>query len=231
MLAEGAFVTTAAHLPRITDPLAALARERRMDIVAGVIVTDAGHNTAVFFPARGGEPRIYRKRHMVPGVEPYEPGGRALVAGDVGVAICKDLDFPGLARENRRIGATVMFVPSWDFGLDAWQHSRIAVTRGVENGFAVVRGAADGNLTVSDPYGRVLAERATGDRAVVTLTAAVPAGGAGTPTPGGATGSPGPAWPRPSPSPGGRSRKARPPGAGTGPADGPAGRSPGRGTA
>ncbi|GIH96910.1 nitrilase-related carbon-nitrogen hydrolase [Planobispora siamensis] len=181
VLAEGVFVTEAADLPKITGPLGALARERRTDIVAGVIVTDTGHNTAMLFPAGGGGPQVYRKRHMVPGVEPYEPGERALVLGDTGVAICKDLDFPALARENRQSGATVMLVPSWDFGLDAWQHSRIAVTRGVENGFAVVRGAADGNLTVSDPYGRVLAERAAGGRAVVSVTAAVPVGGAGTP--------------------------------------------------
>ncbi|GII05121.1 nitrilase-related carbon-nitrogen hydrolase [Planobispora takensis] len=180
VLAEAAFVTDGADLPKITGPLAALARERRMDIVAGVIVTDAGHNTAMLFPAGGGEPEVYRKRHMVPGVEPYEPGERTLVLGDTGVAICKDLDFPALARENRRSGAAVMLVPSLDFELDAWQHSRIAVTRGVENGFAVVRTGADGNLTVSDPYGRVLAERATGGRDIVTVTAAVPVGGTGT---------------------------------------------------
>jgi apolipoprotein N-acyltransferase len=180
VLPEGGFVTDTANLPRITGPLAALARDRRMDVVAGVIVTDAGRNTAVLFSAGGGEPRVYRKRHMVPGIEPYEPGDRNLLAGDSGVAICRDLDFPGLAREYRRSGATVMLVPAWDFGRDAWQHSRPAVMRGVENGFSVVRSAADGNLTASDPYGRVLAERRSGARSITTVVTAVPAGGAGT---------------------------------------------------
>ncbi|MBB5961539.1 nitrilase-related carbon-nitrogen hydrolase [Planomonospora venezuelensis] len=180
VLAEGAFITGEADLPLITGPLAALAGERRMDIVAGVIVTDARRNTAMVFPAAGGPPQVYRKRHMVPGAEPYEPGDEALVLGGSGVAICKDLDFPGLARENRRGGATVMLVPALDFGLDAWQHSRIAVTRGVENGFAVARSAADGALTVSDPYGRVLAEGEARGRSIVTVTAAVPVSGTGT---------------------------------------------------
>ncbi|MBG0829145.1 acyltransferase [Planomonospora sp. ID67723] len=177
VLAEGAFIAAEADLPLVTGPLAALAGERRMDIVAGVIVTDARRNTAMVFPSSGGPPQVYRKRHMVPGVEPYEPGEKALVLGDAGVAICKDLDFPGLARENRRSGATTMLVPALDFELDAWQHSRVAVTRGVENGFAVVRSGADGALTVSDPYGRVLAEGETRGRSVVTVAAAVPVGG------------------------------------------------------
>ncbi|GAA3131479.1 apolipoprotein N-acyltransferase [Planomonospora alba] len=180
VLPEGGFITGTADLPRITGPLAALARDRHLDIVAGVIVTDVRRNTAVFFPAAGGEPAVYRKRHMVPGIEPYEPGDRNLLVAGAGVAICRDLDFPALAREYRRGGATVMFVPALDFGRDAWQHSRPAVLRGVENGFSVVRSAADGNLTVSDQYGRVLAEKRAAGRGIATVVADVPVGGTGT---------------------------------------------------
>ncbi|GGK45271.1 hypothetical protein Ppa06_01040 [Planomonospora parontospora subsp. parontospora] len=115
-------------------------RDRRLDIVAGVIVTDARRNTAV----------------------------------------CRDLDFPALARGYRRDGAAVMFVPALDFGRDAWHHSRPAVVRGVENGFSVVRSAADGHLTVSDQYGRVLAERAAGGREIATVVTSVPVGGSAT---------------------------------------------------
>jgi apolipoprotein N-acyltransferase len=70
------------------------------------------------------------------------------------IAICFDMDFPGLVCDYRRSVATVMFVPSWDFGRDAWLHSRMAITRGVENGLTVVRAARQGALTVSDPHGR-----------------------------------------------------------------------------
>ncbi|MFC6579548.1 hypothetical protein [Planomonospora parontospora] len=95
-------------------------------------------------------------------------------------AVCRDLDFPALARGYRRDGAAVMFVPALDFGRDAWHHSRPAVVRGVENGFSVVRSAADGHLTVSDQYGRVLAERAAGGREIATVVTSVPVGGSAT---------------------------------------------------
>jgi len=42
--------------------------------------------------------------------------------------------------------------------VDSWLHSRMAIMRGVENGFAMVRAARSGRLTLSDDRGRVLAE-------------------------------------------------------------------------
>ena len=113
----------------------------------------------------------YRKRHLIV-IEPYEPGdGTLFTSGDHAVVICKDLDFPELARQNRRLGARVFLVPAWDFGADGWLHSRMAIVRGVENGApggAVARGGA---LTVSDAWGRVLTEARTtgGDGSVSTV--------------------------------------------------------------
>jgi apolipoprotein N-acyltransferase len=47
----------------------------------------------------------------------------------------------------------------------------MALVRGVENGFAIARAAAGGNLTASDRYGRVIAEATTTpDRPVTVLT-------------------------------------------------------------
>jgi apolipoprotein N-acyltransferase len=51
-----------------------------------------------------------------------------------------------------------MLIPAWDFGSDAWLHSRMAVLRGVESGFTIVRSAREGFMTISDPYGRIDAE-------------------------------------------------------------------------
>jgi hypothetical protein len=48
-----------------------------------------------------------------------------------------------------------MGVPAGDFGVDDWQHSRMAVMRGVENGFAMVRPAHDGLVIASDAFGRL----------------------------------------------------------------------------
>jgi apolipoprotein N-acyltransferase len=51
-----------------------------------------------------------------------------------------------------------LLVPAWDFSIDGWLHSRMAIMRGVENGFAIARAARSGRLTLSDDRGRVLAE-------------------------------------------------------------------------
>jgi apolipoprotein N-acyltransferase len=90
------------------------------------------------------------------------------------IAVCFDMDFPALVRDYRRSGATVVFVPAWDFGRDAWLHSRMAITRGVENGLTVVRAARQGLLTVSDPHGRVLAEAPTKGASLVSVTSGLP---------------------------------------------------------
>src|SRR5204863_9606933 len=78
-------------------------------------------------------------------------------------------------------GAEIVLVPGWDFQRGAWLQARWAVLRGVESGFAIVRAARNGLLTVSDRYGRVLAELPSTEGRVATLVAAAPRGG--TPTP------------------------------------------------
>jgi apolipoprotein N-acyltransferase len=144
-------------------------------IVAGFDDTDeAGvhRNTArVFTPS--APPYLYAKRRLVPGLELLTPGNAPLVLNDRGVAICKDMDFPSMFREYGERGARMLFVPAWDFVVDGRLHSRMAVMRGVEDGFAIARAAATGRLTVSDAYGRVVAEAVTSKTEPVTLTAEV----------------------------------------------------------
>ena len=74
----------------------------------------------------------------------------------VGVAICKDLDFQQFIRKYGKANAGILFVPAWDFTLDDWLHSRMAILRGVENGFSIVRNARLGRLTISDCRGKIL---------------------------------------------------------------------------
>ncbi|MEV4765960.1 nitrilase-related carbon-nitrogen hydrolase [Micromonospora chokoriensis] len=99
------------------------------------------------------------------------PGDEAFVDGRLGVAICKDLDFPGLVRRYRAQGVTMLLVPALDLTSDGWLHSRMALVRGVENGLTVVRAAGLGRVTVTDPTGRMLGE-ATPDDAELLVTAA-----------------------------------------------------------
>lgn len=180
VLAEGAFITKEADLSAITTPLQALAKERGMAIVAGVIITDTNRNTAVYFPPNGGAPQTYQKQHLIPGIEPYEPGHGILTVAEVGVTICKDLDFPALARSYRRSGATLILAPAWDVDADGWLHSRMAVMRGIENGFTLARSGANGLLTLTDPYGRTAAEATTSNHTLTVLTATVTTEGVNT---------------------------------------------------
>jgi apolipoprotein N-acyltransferase len=94
--------------------------------------------------------------------------------------ICKDMDFPGLSREYGRKGAGLLLVPAWDFTLDGWLHGRMAVMRGVENGFTIVRSAKQGLLTVSDDRGRILAQQDAAYVNIGTLLATAPVRHAGT---------------------------------------------------
>jgi len=59
--------------------------------------------------------------------------------------------------------------------VDAAWHGHMALMRGVEDGFTMVRDAKNGLLTASDDRGRILAEEPTrSDGAFVTMLATVP---------------------------------------------------------
>lgn len=153
--------------PQARVILAGLARSEKVTVVAGLnYLRRAGpRNVALAFGPDGSTLAEYDKRHMVPGLESRYRIGTApglFPENRVGVAICKDMDFAALGREYSKAGVGLMLVPAWDFTTDAWMHSRMAVVRGIEGGFAVARSAADGSLTLSDGYGRVLAETASG---------------------------------------------------------------------
>jgi apolipoprotein N-acyltransferase len=64
----------------------------------------------------------------------------------------------------------MLAVPAWDFVRDARLHSRMAVLRAVENGFALARTAQQGSLTLSDAYGRIVAETSSSQRPDALLT-------------------------------------------------------------
>ncbi|MDE2183189.1 MAG: hypothetical protein KGJ78_09220 [Alphaproteobacteria bacterium] len=135
-------------------------------------------NVARIFFANGAPPMSYAKRHLVPGLEDaFVPGkGSFMLANHTGVAICKDMDFPQTLRTDALLHPTLYAVPAWDFGADAWWHARLAIMRGVENGFSVARAARQGLLTLSDAYGRVLGEQHSGAAGMATLVGDLPRG-------------------------------------------------------
>jgi apolipoprotein N-acyltransferase len=164
----------------VADRIAGAARESRVTIVAGLNLTGITprRNVALAFGPDGGRIAEYDKRHMLPGPETgyaigTRPGRFDGAAAPWGLAICKDMDFPAWLREYGRLGVRVVAVPAWDFVLDGWLHARMAVFRGVENGFALTRTAMQGRLTVSDAYGRVVAETRSDERPFAMLVAPV----------------------------------------------------------
>ena len=78
--------------------------------------------------------------------------------GKIGLAICRDMDYPDPANRYGQLGVGLLLVPAWDQVEDRWWHGHMALMRGVENGYSIVRSAKAGFLTVSDDRGRVLAE-------------------------------------------------------------------------
>ena len=151
-------------------------------IVVGI---DRGTQTQRFNEARVYSPRgelsaTYQKHHLIPGFEDVDQPGsaRTLIdqpTGAWGVEICKDLDFPLLGREYGNDGVALLIVPAWDFVLDGWLHDRMAVMRGVESGFTLLRAAKQGLLTVSDNRGRVLAQANSATAPFSFLIAKAPA--------------------------------------------------------
>jgi len=91
------------------------------------------------------------------------------------------MDFQGTLRRDAAAGARagslgLMLVPAWDFNADGWMHARMAVLRGVEGGYAIVRAAANGLVTVSDSRGRLLAARPSGKQTYASVVVDVPRG-------------------------------------------------------
>jgi apolipoprotein N-acyltransferase len=123
----------------------------------------------------------YNKEHLLPPFElNFTPGKELLhfehASSIWGVAICKDMDFTPLSRQYGQADAGLMLVPGGDFNVDRGWHGHIAIMRGVEDGFSVVRTAGRGYMTVSDNRGRIVAERRSDLSPLVTLSAQVPAG-------------------------------------------------------
>ena len=141
-------------------------------------ISKRSNEARLYFPD-GRSTAVYDKHHMVPGFEDVDQPGKSITLiderfGPWGIQICKDMDFPGLSREYGRRRVSLLLVPAWDFTLDGGLHGRMAVMRGVENGFTIVRAAKQGLLTVSDDRGRILAQQDAAEVAVATLLATAP---------------------------------------------------------
>jgi apolipoprotein N-acyltransferase len=155
-------------------------------IVAGELhISPSASSALKYNRAEVYEPHMaavsYDKEHMLPPFESNLTRGTeklTMLRGNTswGVAICKDMDFTSIGRAYGRLNTGVMLVPAWDFNLDRTWHGHMAIMRGVEEGFSVVRAAKNGYLFASDDRGRVIAETRTDSAPFATLLAEVPVG-------------------------------------------------------
>jgi apolipoprotein N-acyltransferase len=167
----------AASRAAVLAPLAAAARDTDSVIVAGGLLHAPERDMAFAFMPDG---RLldYDKRHLLLPLEArFTPGHASGLLGDSrAMVICKDMDFPRTIRADAKNGIRLMIVPAGDFMKDDWIHARMAILRGVENGFAVVRSAFNGLETVSDAQGRVLARARIDHPGLIVARAEVPLG-------------------------------------------------------
>lgn len=174
-------------IPWLDELYGATARQAHARVLVPILHTTATvrRNEARLYGADGRLEAAYWKHHLVPVLEDGTTPGTELAVlheprGTLGIEICRDMDYVPLARRNGAQGVGLLLVPAWDFVVDDWLHGRMAVMRGVENGFHLARVAKQGLMTITDPYGRVHAQQSSGAEPFATLVA--PAGLQGVPT-------------------------------------------------
>jgi apolipoprotein N-acyltransferase len=174
---EGDMASVPEMQSAIVAPLVAASRQTGVQIIAGFHSDAPPADFALSITPDGSVAR-YDKRHPVPGLEDRFTPGQA--SGWLGhgraVEICKDMDFPGTIRPDAAKGARLVGVPAGDFGIDQWQHGRMAVMRAVEDGFAMVRPAHDGLVIASDAQGRLVAAKKDAPTGLTMVVADLPLG-------------------------------------------------------
>ena len=188
--------------PAESDPLVARAAELAAELgvhlhIGSTAIARADGkvaNRAFVFGPDGGLIATYDKIHMFDvdldngeswrESATYEPGREAVVAnlpfGRMGLAVCYDLRFPQLFREEALAGAEMLTVPAAFTRQTGEAHWHVLLrARAIENGAFVVASAQggkheDGRETyghslIADPWGAVVAEADHDEPGVVVM--------------------------------------------------------------
>ena len=153
------------------------------------------YNAAVLVDPQGETAGMYHKQHLVPFgeyvpmsdllsfVSPLVENVGGFSAGDapvtlmmddqpIGTAVCYEIIYPGLVRGFVTGGSRLLTTVTNDawYGRTAapYQHFQQASMRAIEQGRFLVRAANTGISGVIDPYGRVVAQTALFEDAVLT---------------------------------------------------------------
>lgn len=165
-------------VPDMRASLSSYARASGVILAVGFrMLGPSGERNRLYVFIPDGTILDYDKRHLIPGYEApvvvpgREPALMTTFRGlKLGGSICKDFDFADTSRQLS--SAELVVAPAWDFGEDGRLHGRMAMLRAVEGGFTLLRSARRGEMTVSDRFGRVLAEAPSGSEAPLLVTQA-----------------------------------------------------------
>jgi apolipoprotein N-acyltransferase len=164
----------------IINILGLAAKQNHVFIIIGYtnFRNEQERNSSLVINDQGNVVADYNKAHLVKGLEnQFTPGNEIglfqFKGVQAGTAICKDLDFPSYLQKYGMRNVAFLYIPAWDFIKDGWLHSRMAILRGVENGFSEIRCARQGRLTISDCYGRVTYEASSSNNNATSLVGKV----------------------------------------------------------
>lgn len=138
-------------------------------------------NSAFAITPSGNLGGRYDKVRLVPFVETGEQAGIGLAPlpvppARIGVTICFESIFPGLARQSVRQGAELLAVMTNDAWFDGRtapaQHAALAPFRAIEEGRYLIRAANQGISAIFDSHGRPLARLPLEARGVITARVA-----------------------------------------------------------
>lgn len=163
---EGGCIVRKEDEAAYTERAQALADQHDIYLFMGLVVsleTDWPklENKVVTIGPDGDILDVYFKTFTVPG-DPHDPGEGILPLidtpyGRVSIAICYDMDFPGLIRQAGRGDADIIIAPSNDWPDIDPMHTMMATFRAVENGAVVIRQTSRGLSIAVDHHGNILA--------------------------------------------------------------------------
>jgi len=110
---------------RVDELLRRSAQDAHVQVVLGVLhpTDNRAYNEARVYSATGEIETVYRKHHLVPSWESQSTPGTELSTltqpiGRIGIEICRDMDYPELARGYAKQQVGLVLVPAWDQGIE-----------------------------------------------------------------------------------------------------------------
>lgn len=182
VLPEKAVIVNDSSYQTIKQMFAQAAKDNHVSIVTGLtkLKKSSLENNNWVFDENGNLLADYKKVHLFEGelLDGFTTGDTISVFNmnnrTQATAICKDMDYQQYLLHYAKAKPAVLYAPAWDFVQDGWLHSRMAIMRGAEGGYGIVRNAREGRLTISDYRGKVLYEASSEDKKHTTLMGSIP---------------------------------------------------------